>query len=157
AQLNNSLPRSTLRSRGPARHNACFRLPKRKTVLERQCLHLIGQVFDDLRFSSALVDEKRINKRLSETEGVAQLASERNSPAARGQRLVRVAQHPKRKSLMDQTGNPGIVSVPGCVDAVLLRIVEAPAFLQVLPRANNHAAPEQGHAERSMRFELVPN
>src|SRR5262249_15039486 len=64
AQLNNSLPRSTLRSRGPARHNACLRLPKRKTVFERQCLHLIGQFFDDLRFSSALVDEKRINERL---------------------------------------------------------------------------------------------
>src|SRR5215472_11843887 len=67
------------------------------------------------------------------------------------------AQHPKRKSLMDQTGNPGIVSVPECVDAVLLRIVEAPAFLQVLPRANNHSAPEQGHAKRPMRFKLVPD
>src|SRR5262249_46335463 len=147
-QLNNSLPRSTLRSRGPARHNACFRLPKRKTVLERQCLHVIGQFFDDLRFSSALVNEKRINKRLGETEGVAQIASQRDSSASRFQRLVRVAQHRKRKSLMDQTGNTGIISVPECVDAVLLRIVEAPAFLQVLPRANNHAAPEQGHAKR---------
>src|SRR5262249_22004203 len=52
---------------------------------------------------------------------------------------------------------PGSFSVPECVDAVLLRIVEAPAFLQVLPRANNHAAPEEGHAKRPMRFELVPD
>src|SRR5262249_29986184 len=57
-QLNTPPPRSPPRSRAPARHNACLRLPKRKTVLERQCLHLIGQFFDDLRFSSALVDEK---------------------------------------------------------------------------------------------------
>ena len=48
-------------------------------MLERQCLHLISRFFDDVRFSSALVDEKRINERLGETEGVAQLASERDS------------------------------------------------------------------------------
>src|SRR5262249_34442278 len=58
---------------------------------------------------------------------------------------------------MDQTGNPGIVSVPECVDAVLLRIVEAPAFLQVLPRANNHAAPEEVHARRPRRSEFIPD
>ena len=72
-------------------------------------------------------------------------------------RLVREAQVPEREAEVAQAGDAGVLAVQQRVASVLLRIVEAPAFLQVLPRANNHAAPEQGHAKRPMRFELVPD
>src|SRR5262245_22261435 len=58
---------------------------------------------------------------------------------------------------MDLAGDAGIVSVADCVDAVLFRIVEATALLQVFACRNKHAAPERGHAERSTRFQLVSN
>src|SRR5262245_7589229 len=56
---------------------------------------------------------------------------------------------------MDQAGNPRIISEAKCVDVVLRRIIEAAPFLQMIARPNKRAAPEQGHPQRPMPFQLV--
>ena len=132
-----------LLSQRPAAENRPARDPERKSLLGREAQRGLCPLPSRARLSAELMDHGREVQGVREAEGVSQLLGLGQRVVDAFQGLVGIAKQPPGPGEIDQAAYPGVITVAERMGAVLLRVVERDALLEVRSGRGQFSQPEQ--------------